>query len=129
MVIFLFIKRFFFDKNTQILTFNYLDYYFENIFFQTSLLFYLHKKMRIINFYITIFLISLNFQFKALSSDKNKNEMHQIYDEKNYAGPMGMGLVKSFKTKGKIICHYNTVNGYEKLVLDNTQNCPKNISE
>ena len=85
--------------------------------------------MKIINLYITIFLISFNFQFKALSSDKNKNEIDQVYDEKNYAGPMGMGLVKSFKTKGKIICHYNTVNGYEKLVLDHTQNCPKNILE
>ena len=85
--------------------------------------------MKIINLYITIFLISFNFQFKALSSDKNKNEIHQIYDEKNYAGPMGIGLVKSFKTKGKIICYYNTVTGYEKLALDDTKNCPKNISE
>jgi len=85
--------------------------------------------MRNINLFVTVFLVSFIFQFEALSKEKKTDEMYKIYDEKNYAGPMGMGLKKTIKKKNKLICYYNTVNGYEKLILENDDNCPKKISE
>ena len=49
------------------------------------------------------------------------------YDEKNYAGPMGIGLVKSYKTKDNIVCFYNTIKGYQKLILKNKLDCPSDF--
>ena len=37
---------------------------------------------------------------------------------KKLSGPMGMGLSKSYEFKKKKICIYNTINGQEKIILN-----------
>ena len=50
------------------------------------------------------------------------------YDIQTYAGPMGMGLAKSYKLSKKKFCIYNTINGQDKLILDNVDDeCPKEL--
>ena len=41
---------------------------------------------------------------------------------------MGMGLAKSYKLSKKKFCIYNTINGQDKLILDNVDDeCPKEL--
>ena len=48
-----------------------------------------------------------------------------IKNEKTFSGPMGMGLSKSYELKKKKICIYNTINGQEKIILNDKENfCP-----
>ncbi|MBS91835.1 MAG: lactate permease [Rickettsiales bacterium] len=51
-----------------------------------------------------------------------------IYNEKTYSGPMGMGLSRSYELKNDKICFYNTINGQVKITLKNTKvDCPLKI--
>ena len=47
---------------------------------------------------------------------------------KNFFGPMGMGLTRTYENKTGRICIYNTINGQERLTLKNKEkNCPPKI--
>ena len=71
----------------------------------------------------------------SLASEKfNKDQMiienEEIYNEKTFSGPMGMGLIKSYQTKNKKICVYNTVNGQIEIYHERYEIiCPKIIRE
>ena len=54
--------------------------------------------------------------------DKKKKD--QIYDERTHAGPMGMGLTKSYQINNQKICVYNTINGQEQIILKSLDKCP-----
>ena len=57
-------------------------------------------------------------------------EKKYIKNEKSFSsGSMGIGLVRSFETKGKKICIYNTVKEQIKksLNLNLTLDCPLNL--
>ena len=86
------------------------------------------KKLKVILkiFCIKLF-IFLNFSSSTFSNEKENTNFKLQYDEKNYAGPMGMGLVKSYKTKNNIVCFYNTIKGYQKLILKNKLDCPSDF--
>jgi len=74
-----------------------------------------------------LFLVIL-FCFSYLQADEN--DKNKILNEKTFSGPMGMGLSKSYKMGEKKICFYNTINGQEKLILnDNQKNCPQNLKK
>ena len=61
------------------------------------------------------------------ANEKNKIQAKNI---KTFSGPMGMGLSKSFEIEGKKICLYNTVNGQEKIILnDYSKDCPRNLEK
>ena len=43
---------------------------------------------------------------------------------------MGMGLSKSYELEKKKICIYNTINGQEKIILNNNKNiCPRKFNK
>ena len=49
-----------------------------------------------------------------------------VYNEKTFAGPMGMGLIKSYQLGNDKICIYNTVEGQVIKVYKNLNpDCPK----
>ena len=74
-----------------------------------------------------LFLVIL-FCFSYLQTDEN--DKNKILNEKTFSGPMGMGLSKSYEMDEKKICFYNTINGQEKLILnDNKKNCPQNLKK
>ena len=74
-----------------------------------------------------LFLVIL-FCFSYLQADEN--DKNKIFNEKTFSGPMGMGLSKSYEMGEKKICFYNTINGQEKLILnDNQKNCPQNLKK
>ena len=51
-------------------------------------------------------------------------------NEKTFSGPMGMGLSKSYELEKKKICIYNTINGQEKIILNNNKNiCPMKFNK
>ena len=53
-----------------------------------------------------------------------------IMNEKTFSGPMGMGLSKSYELEKKKICIYNTINGQEKIILNNNKNiCPMKFNK
>ncbi len=91
----------------------------------------LNKKItKILKIFCINLLFFLSFLSSAFSNEKQENATLQMkYDEKNYAGPMGMGLVKSFKIKDNIFCFYNTIKGYKKLILQNKSDCPSELPE
>ena len=42
----------------------------------------------------------------------------KITDVKTFSGPMGMGLIKSYKSGNKKYCIYNTIEGQQKIILE-----------
>ena len=66
-------------------------------------------------------------------SYSNEAKIHIINDkkvknEKTFAGPMGMGLAKSYEIDGKKFCVYNIIQGQKRIELsEKNYECPKNI--
>ena len=60
----------------------------------------------------------------AIDKNNTKNYKDQIYDERTHAGPMGMGLTKSYQINNQKICVYNTINGQEQIILKSLDKCP-----
>ena len=60
----------------------------------------------------------------AIDKKNTKNFKDQIYDERTHAGPMGMGLTKSYQINNQKICVYNTINGQEQIILKSLDKCP-----
>ena len=60
----------------------------------------------------------------AIDKKNTKNLKDQIYDERTHAGPMGMGLTKSYQINNQKICVYNTINGQEQIILKSLDKCP-----
>ncbi len=60
----------------------------------------------------------------AVDEKKTKNLKDQIYNEKTHAGPMGMGLTKSYQINNQKICIYNTINGQVQITLKRVDKCP-----
>ena len=52
------------------------------------------------------------------------NLKDQIHNERTHAGPMGMGLTKSYQINNQKICVYNTINGQEQIILKSLNKCP-----
>ena len=60
----------------------------------------------------------------AIDEKKNKYSKGQIYNERTHAGPMGMGLTKSYQINKEKVCIYNTINGQVQLTLKSFDKCP-----
>ena len=60
----------------------------------------------------------------AIDKKITKNLKDQIYNERTHAGPMGMGLTKSYQSNNQKICVYNTINGQEQIILKSLDKCP-----
>ena len=75
-----------------------------------------------------ILFLLIFFYFSYLQADEN--DKSKIINEKTFSGPMGMGLSKSYEMGEKKICFYNTINGQEKLILNDTlKDCPQNLKK
>ena len=75
-----------------------------------------------------ILFLLIFFYFSYLQADEN--DKNKILNEKTFSGPMGMGLSKSYEMGEKKICFYNTINGQEKLILNDTlKDCPQNLKK
>ena len=55
----------------------------------------------------------------AVDEKKTKNLKDQVHNERTHAGPMGMGLTKSYQINNQKICIYNTINGQVQITLKN----------
>ncbi len=72
----------------------------------------------------------LRNNLKKVLRHKQLRLLSYYLNEKTFSGPMGMGLSKSYEMGEKKICFYNTINGQEKLILnDNQKNCPQNLKK
>ena len=60
----------------------------------------------------------------SIDKKDTRNLNDQIYDERTHAGPMGMGLTKSYQINNQKICVYNTINGQEQIILKSLDKCP-----
>jgi len=60
----------------------------------------------------------------AVDEKKTKDLKDQVYNERTHAGPMGMGLTKSYQINNQKICIYNTINGQEQITLKSLDKCP-----
>lgn len=60
----------------------------------------------------------------ATDKKNTKNLKDQVYDVQTHAGPMGMGLTKSYQINNQKICVYNTINGQEQIILKSLDKCP-----
>ena len=60
----------------------------------------------------------------AIDKKNTNNLKDQIYDVRTHAGPMGMGLTKSYQINNQKICVYNTINGQEQIILKSLDKCP-----
>ena len=68
--------------------------------------------------------------FWNLLKGKISNQNKEISNVKTFSGPMGMGLAKSYLQNGRKICLYNTINGQDKLIYNDTNTkCPKNFEK
>ncbi len=63
----------------------------------------------------------------AVDQSKMNDFKNKVYNEKTHAGPMGMGLTKSYQVNDQIICIYNTIKGQVKISLKNLNKCPLKI--
>ena len=67
----------------------------------------------------------LTFKSSHALNEKNTNNLKdQIYNERTHAGPMGMGLTKSYQINNQTICIFNTINGQVKINLKSLDKCP-----
>ena len=54
-------------------------------------------------------------------------EMQEVSNVKTFSGTMGMSLAKSYVQNKQKICIYNTINGQDEMIYQNTEKkCPKN---
>ena len=60
----------------------------------------------------------------AVDKKKTKNKKDKVYNERTHAGPMGMGLTKSYQISKEKVCIYNTINGQVQITLKSLDKCP-----
>ena len=60
----------------------------------------------------------------AIDEKKTKKFKDKVYNERTHAGPMGMGLTKSYQINKEKICIYNTINGQVQITLKSLDKCP-----
>ena len=73
---------------------------------------------------LTLCLLLIFKSSHAVDEKKTKNLKDQIYNERTHAGPMGMGLTKSYQINNQKICIYNTINGQVQITLKRLDKCP-----
>ena len=73
---------------------------------------------------LTLCLLLIFKNSHAVDEKKTKNLKDQIYNERTHAGPMGMGLTKSYQINNQKICIYNTINGQVQITLESLDKCP-----
>ena len=69
-------------------------------------------------FYYLIFSGVITLIFLNFFENKDPLVKEKLYDVRTFAGPMGMGLAKSYKVKNLKVCIYNTIKGQEKINLE-----------
>ena len=75
---------------------------------------------------LTLCLLLVFKNSHAVDEKKTKNLKDQVYNERTHAGPMGMGLTKSYQINNQKICIYNTINGQVQITLKSLDKCPFN---
>ena len=73
---------------------------------------------------LTLCLLLIFKNSHAVGEKKTMNLKDQVYNERTHAGPMGMGLTKSYQINNQKICIYNTINGQEQITLKSLDKCP-----
>ena len=73
---------------------------------------------------LTLCLLLVFKNSHAVDEKKTKNLKDQVYNERTHAGPMGMGLTKSYQINNQKICIYNTIIGQVKITLKSLEKCP-----
>ena len=77
------------------------------------------------NFTTLAFVLLLIFKSSyAIDEKKAKNFKDKVFNERTHAGPMGMGLTKSYQINKEKICIYNTINGQVQITLKSLDKCP-----
>ena len=77
------------------------------------------------NFTTLAFFFLLIFKSSYAIDEKNTmNLKDKVYNERTHAGPMGMGLTKSYQINREKICIYNTINGQVQITLKSLDKCP-----
>ena len=68
----------------------------------------------------TIYYLTLSgiITYCFLHFKKDDSSKMKITDVKTFSGPMGMGLIKSYKSGNKTYCIYNTIEGQQKIKLE-----------
>lgn len=79
---------------------------------------------------ICLFVMFFFLNFSLVFSEVKLLNNGEIFNEKNFSGPMGMGLVKSYYIGEKKICIFNTLHGQKKVVLEKKKlKCPSEITK
>ena len=73
---------------------------------------------------LTLCLLLIFKNSHAVDEKKTKDLKDHVYNERTHAGPMGMGLTKSYQINNQKICIYNTINGQEQITLKSLDKCP-----
>ena len=73
---------------------------------------------------LTLCLLLIFKSSHAIDEKRTKGLKNQIYNERTHAGPMGMGLTKSYQINNQKICIYNTINGQVQIILEGLDKCP-----
>ena len=73
---------------------------------------------------LTLCLLLIFKNSHAFDEKKTMNLKDQVYNERTHAGPMGMGLTKSYQINNQKICIYNTINGQVQITLKSLDKCP-----
>ena len=73
---------------------------------------------------LTLCLLVIFKSSHAVDEKKTKDLKDQVYNERTHAGPMGMGLTKSYQINNQKICIYNTINGQVQVILEGLDKCP-----
>ena len=81
---------------------------------------FLRKKFTI----LACALLSIFKSSYAIDEKKTKKFKDKVYNERTHAGPMGMGLTKSYQINKEKICIYNTINGQVQITLKSLDKCP-----
>ena len=73
---------------------------------------------------LTLCLLVIFKSSHAVDENKTKNLKDQVYNERTHAGPMGMGLTKSYQINDQKVCVYNTIKGQVQITLKRLDRCP-----
>jgi len=73
---------------------------------------------------LTLCLLVIFKSSHAVDEKRTKDLKNQVYNERTHAGPMGMGLTKSYQINNQKICIYNTINGQVQIILKSLEKCP-----
>ena len=60
----------------------------------------------------------------AVDVKKTMNFKDKVFNERTHAGPMGMGLTKSYQINKEKVCIYNTIDGQVQITLKSLDKCP-----